>query len=213
MKAWWMKAWWMKHAEGTGTMDISLAQLWPRPHEDDDVAVVRARAKAMEDEAFSEIVRRQASLLYRVAFALLRDPHEAEDAVQETFLKLYRTGRWRYIQQERAFLARAVWRNALDRLPRSGIHMEDVEASDPADTRESPEESSLRTSEQALLHRLIDGLPEDLRQPLLLCAIDEMNSREVAAALSLPEGTVRTRVMRAKAELRRRFEATKGARP
>jgi RNA polymerase sigma-70 factor (ECF subfamily) len=61
--------------------------------------------------------------------------------------------------------------------------------------------------ERALLHRLIDALPEELRQPLVLSAIEEMTSREVAEAMGIPEGTVRTRVMRARAELKRRFEA------
>ena len=61
--------------------------------------------------------------------------------------------------------------------------------------------------ERELLRRLIDALPEELRQPLVLCAIEEMTSREVAVAMGIPEGTVRTRVMRARAELKRRFEA------
>jgi RNA polymerase sigma-70 factor (ECF subfamily) len=71
----------------------------------------------------------------------------------------------------------------------------------------SAEEELAAGDERALLRRLIDALPEDLRQPLVLSAIEEMTSREVAAALSIPEGTVRTRVMRARTELRRRFEA------
>ena len=54
---------------------------------------------------------------------------------------------------------------------------------------------------------LIEALPETLRQPLVLSAVEGMRSHEVAAVLGIPEGTVRTRVMRAKAELRRRFLA------
>jgi RNA polymerase sigma-70 factor (ECF subfamily) len=57
------------------------------------------------------------------------------------------------------------------------------------------------------LRRLIDGLPEELRQPLVLSAVEEMTSREVGVAMGIPEGTVRTRVMRARAELKRRFAA------
>ncbi len=52
----------------------------------------------------------------------------------------------------------------------------------------------------------MDGLPEEMRAVLMLSAIEEMTSREVGAALGIPEGTVRTRLMRAKAELKRRFE-------
>ena len=66
--------------------------------------------------------------------------------------------------------------------------------------------------DRALLHRLIDALPEELRQPLVLSAIEEMTSREVAEAMGIPEGTVRTRVMRARAELKRRFEAMRTTR-
>ena len=61
--------------------------------------------------------------------------------------------------------------------------------------------------DRELLRRLIDGLPEELRRTLVLSAVEEMTSREVAAAMGIPEGTVRTRVMRARAELKRRFEA------
>ena len=58
---------------------------------------------------------------------------------------------------------------------------------------------------QRLYQLLIDGLPEDLRRPLVLSSVEEMTSREVAEAMGIPEGTVRTRVMRARTELRRRF--------
>jgi RNA polymerase sigma-70 factor (ECF subfamily) len=63
--------------------------------------------------------------------------------------------------------------------------------------------------ERATLRRLIDGLPEELRQPLVLSSVVEMTSQEVAEAIGIPEGTVRTRVMRARAELKRRFVAMK----
>ena len=55
------------------------------------------------------------------------------------------------------------------------------------------------------------GCRRSLRQALFLSAVEEMTSREVAAAMGIPEGTVRTRVMRAKAELRKRFEAKEGS--
>lgn len=73
----------------------------------------------------------------------------------------------------------------------------------------SPEQSVVDGDERALLRQLIEGLPEDLREPLVLSSVEEMTSREVAEVMGIPEGTVRTRVMRARAELRRRFEAMK----
>lgn len=69
-----------------------------------------------DDEAeFTELVQRQSRFVFRVAYAVLLNSHDAEDAVQETFLKLYRNGGWRHLDNERAFLARVAWRVAIDR--------------------------------------------------------------------------------------------------
>src|SRR5260221_1443237 len=68
---------------------------------------------------FAALVERQARFVFRVAYALLRNPHDAEDVVQETFLKLYRTGAWERMQNEKGFLARTAWRIAVERLPRN----------------------------------------------------------------------------------------------
>ena len=57
-----------------------------------------------------------------------------------------------------------------------------------------------------MVHTLIDRLPADLREPLLLSAVEEMNSREIGELLDLPEGTVRTRLMRARQQLRAQYE-------
>jgi RNA polymerase sigma-70 factor, ECF subfamily len=154
---------------------------------------------------FVSLVERNARRMFRVAYSLLRNAHDAEDAVQEALLKLYRGDAWRRIEDERAFLARTVWRVALDRLPDAG--REDVAELEIASLSESPEERVAGGDERELLRRMIDALPEELRRPLVLSAIEEMTSGEVAAVMGIPEGTVRTRVMRAKAELRKRFEA------
>lgn len=76
-----------------------------------------------------------------------------------------------------------------------------------AATGASAEERMSGEAERATLRRLIDGLPEELRRPLVLSAIEEMTSAEVGVVMGIPEGTVRTRVMRARSELRKRFEA------
>ena len=160
------------------------------------------------DERFEEMVARQARFMFQVAFGLLRNRQDAEDAVQEAFLKLYRGEAWRRMENERGFLARTVWRVALDHLPKTE-RMSDVAEMELAASGESPEQSAVGGDERAMLKRLIDGLPEDLRQPLVLSSVEEMTSREVAEVMGIPEGTVRTRVMRARAELRRRFLAMK----
>jgi RNA polymerase sigma-70 factor (ECF subfamily) len=167
--------------------------------------------RSARDAAFAALVDRHARFLYRVAFGLLRNAQDAEDAVQETFLKLYRNEGWLAMDDEKAFLARAVWRSGLDRLGSAGAkamrHAEDVSGMEIASAAATPEENALGASARAVMKALIEALPETLRQPLVLSAVEGMRSHEVAAVLGIPEGTVRTRVMRAKAELRRRFLA------
>src|SRR6266536_854062 len=86
-------------------------------------------------EAFAALVARQSRFVFRVAYAVLRNSHDAEDVVQETFLKLYRSGRWQNVQDERAFLARTAWRMAVDRRPKTTGAPADLElisgAADP----------------------------------------------------------------------------------
>jgi len=165
------------------------------------------------DEAFSRIVHQHARLMYRVAHSLLRHPQDAEDAVQDALLKLYRGNAWQTMQDERAFLARTVWRTAFDRLQARPAQADETAQLLLRDTRPTPAEAAEDQDEQALLHALIDSLPPELRQPLLLSAIDELTSREIALAMDIPEGTVRTRLMRARMELRRNFEALTTSRP
>ena len=167
----------------------------------------REEAECREEE-FAALVERQGRFLYRVAYLVTRNVHDAEDAVQEALLKLYRTGAWRGMEDEKAYLARVVWRIAVDRLPRRSN--EAVADGDEVGTLEaggdSPETVAIRSSEEMQLRRLIEELPDELRLPLRLAALEEMNSREVGLVMGIPEGTVRTRLMRARAELRRRFE-------
>lgn len=159
------------------------------------------------EREFAAIVDRQAQFMFRVAYSLLRNAHDAEDAVQEAFLKLYRGEAWRRMEDERAFLARTVWRLALDCIRKTGGQMQDVAEMELAGRERSPEGLAAEEDERALLRQLIDALPGELRQPLLLSAVEEMTSREIAAAMAIPEGTVRTRLMRARAELKKRFQA------
>jgi RNA polymerase sigma-70 factor (ECF subfamily) len=164
------------------------------------------------DERFEEMVARQARFMFQVAFGLLRNRQDAEDAVQEAFLKLYRGEAWLRMENEKGFLARTVWRVALDHLPKATERMLDVSDVELVATDAvgcSPEQSAVDRGERAVLKRLIDGLPEELRQPLVLSSVEELTSREVAEVMGIPEGTVRTRVMRARTELRRRFVAMK----
>ena len=75
-----------------------------------------------DDEAeFTALVLRQSRFVFRVAYAVLLNSHDAEDAVQETFLKLYRNRGWRHLDNECAFLARVAWRTV------SYTHLEKID--------------------------------------------------------------------------------------
>ena len=177
---------------------------------------------------FAALAEEHGRLLFRIAHGLLRNAHDAEDAVQEALLRVYKSGLHEYVRaglrdscepeiaNEKAYLARTVWRAGLDIAARRPKRTESIDGDNEsgvgarrefAAAGRSAEEELAAGDERALIRRLIDSLPEALRQPLVLSAIEEMTSREVAAALGIPEGTVRTRVMRARAELRKRFAA------
>ena len=76
----------------------------------------------------------------------------------------------------------------------------------------SPETTVLSDDSIARIHRLIDALPEDLRQPLVLSTLDEMTSAQIAVTLGIPEGTVRTRIQRARALLKQKLAPAQEAR-
>ena len=156
---------------------------------------------------FASLVERQSRFVFRVAYAIVRNAGDSEDVVQETFLKLYRTGGRDRMEDERAFLARTAWRIAIDHRSRNRRETlrESIGEEDLASV--SPEQSAITANRSAAVHRLIDALPEELRQPLTLSTVDEMSSREIGEVLGLPEGTVRTRLMRARQVLKQKLEA------
>src|ERR1017187_2089639 len=163
---------------------------------------------AAREARFAGLVERQSRFVFRVAYSLLRNSHDAEDAVQETFLKLYRTGAWEAIENERAFLARAAWRIAVDKQTKRGkARQEPLDAELALRGGASPEEAAVTANWNAAVHRLVDALPQELRQPLALSTVEEMNSREIAQAMGIAEGTVRTRIMRARQILKQKLAA------
>ena len=162
----------------------------------------------LREERFRDLVQRQSRLVFRIAYAMLRNVQDAEDVVQEVFMKLFSSGAWEEMRDERAFLARTAWRMAVDRLPeRNGRFSGEDEAEEQASDRPDPEQMALHGDAVRLVHKLMDALPEELRQPLALSAVDQMSSKEIAAVLGIPEGTVRTRLMRGREILREKLAA------
>lgn len=159
------------------------------------------------DEEFSALVRRQSRFVFRIAYSILRNVQDAEDVVQETFLKLYRAGSWERMVDERAFLARVAWRTAVSQIRKAGASAPDADA---APTAQNPEQATIAHDWNSIVHRLIDALPEELRQPLALSSIEELSSREIAKIMGIPEGSVRTRLARARQVLRQKLSHYEG---
>lgn len=153
--------------------------------------------------AFALLVEQHSRLLYRIALAVARNPHDAEDAVQETFLQLYRHPRWPQIDDHRSYLARIAWRTAIRRTRKSDQQLPMTLPS----LNPSPETSAIDQQRESHLHALIDQLPQKLRIPLALSALGELKLVEIAKILNLPEGTVRRRIHSARQLLRQQWEA------
>jgi len=145
-----------------------------------------AREEAAAREVrFAALVERQSRFVFRVAYSVLRNTHDAEDTVQETFLRLYRTGAWEAVENERAYLARTAWRIAVGKLRNK--RDEPLRPEWPSHG-ESPEGAALTADWSAAIHRLVDALPEELRQPLALSTVEELSSQEIAQVMAYRRG-------------------------
>ena len=167
-------------------------------------------AATAREEWFAAVVNRQARFVFRIAYSALRSVHDAEDVVQETFMKLYQSRRWEQIVDERAFLARMAWRIAIDQRQKKPATSPERDAEWEG---HDPEQAAIASNWNQVVHRLIDGLPEELRQPLALSSFEEFTSREIAEVMDIPEGTVRTRLMRARQMLKERLMVRMKGRP
>ncbi len=168
------------------------------------------------DAEFTALVHRQSRFVFRVTYAVLLNSHDAEDAVQETFLKLYRNRGWQHAENERAYLARVAWREAIDLRPRrsqpSVSRSESLDPDEAPSLQPGPEQTLLSANQHSTLHAMIDALPEELRVPLALSAFDELRSPEIGAIVGIPEGTVRTRLLRARQILRQKLASLEESR-
>ena len=179
-----------------------------------DAELVRA-VVARDQEAFTVLMRRFNRLLYRTARSIVRDEFDAEDVVQNAYLLAYRDiAKFRGEAKLSTWLVRIVINEALACLRRRTrsahiLSLED-EACDGAldaayeSTRarpERPEEAAIRSDLRRLLEAKIDELPLPRRSVFILRALEELSVAETAAALGIPEATVRTRFFRAREQL------------
>jgi len=160
------------------------------------------------EQEIESLVREHSRLVFKVAYAAVRNRHDAEDIVQEVFLRVLRNqGRLGEIADMRAWLARIAWNVANDRR-RGQRDAEDIEqVAEPRSTVASPERRVERQQMAEIAAKMIAALPRELRDPLLLSTMEEMAGVEVAAVLGIPEAAVRSRVFRARQILKEKLAA------
>ena len=168
-----------------------------------------------EAKAFEQIMRRHNRMLFRTARAILRDDAEAEDAVQEAYLRAYWSmASFRGEAKLSTWLVRIVANEALARrrkqarraeiVPICGgdLHEDALEAEAAIPSSEGPDTRAERSEIRRLLEAKIDALPDAFRSVFVLRALEELSVEETAEALGIPEATVRTRFFRARSQLR-----------
>jgi len=175
------------------------------------------RIASGDRDALQLMMRRHNQRLYRTARAILRDDAEAEDAVQEAYLLAYRSiGGFRGDAKLSTWLTRIVVNEAIARRRKrertaevirmdGSPDFDEATDDDNASAPEPPERAAMRAESRAMLERQVDALPDAFRAVFLMRAVEEMPVDEVAAALELPEATVRSRFFRARSLLRERI--------
>ena len=173
-----------------------------------------ARAAAGDQPAFESIMRRHNRLLFRTARSILKSDTEAEDALQDGYLRAWRAFHaFRAESKLSTWLVRIVINESLGRLrQRSASVIPLTAAVDGADRQPEdwmeddpdcrPDRVATRGEFRRLMEARIDLLPDAFRSVFMLRAVEELSVEEVALALDVPEATVRTRFFRARALLR-----------
>ncbi len=194
----------------------------PAPLADQTDAELAARASNGDELAFEAIMRRHNRLLFRTARSILKSDEETEDALQEVYLRAWHVlGSFRAESKLSTWLVRIVINEALGRMRRRGAQViplddaVDVEGADhfsphfseggawmEDDPDHRPERKAMQAQVRRLMEERIDLLPDVFRTVFMLRAVEELSVEETAAALQIPEATVRTRYFRARGLLR-----------
>lgn len=156
---------------------------------------------ALNQADFNRLVEEHGPALYRMAYRMIGDQHEAEDMVQETFRSVWKS-RARYDPErgDRAWLVAILRRRIIDRWrkhPPPSVFGED-HAPDIGVSDRDPFHDEYTDEVQAAL----DQLPPELRETLLLVVVGDLTHQEAADLLGIPLGTVLSRVSRARVRLR-----------
>jgi RNA polymerase sigma-70 factor (ECF subfamily) len=172
-------------------------------------------AMAMEAAAptVETLVAGHSVMVFRIAYSILRNHHDAEDAAQECFLRVWKhKDRLHEVNNAKTWLARIAWTTALDKRRASRVMVSLSDEQSGAELMQSISDASPAADEQLagaemrqMLERLIAGLPEELRHTLELSTVQELNSAEIAEVMKIPEGSVRTRLFRARKQLKEKL--------
>ncbi len=186
----------------------------PLPATTTDAELVE-RAASGDEFAFERIMRQNNRLLFRTARSILKNDAEAEDALQEAYLRAWRAlSTFRADSKLSTWLVRIVINEALGRVRRRSaqvIPLESVmesidrqpqESTDEGDPDDQPDRAAMRSELRRFIEARIDLLPEAFRTVFMLRAVQELSVEETSAALQIPGATVRTRFFRARSLLR-----------
>ncbi len=156
-----------------------------------------------QEAAVAALVGEYASTLYRVAYSVLRNAADAEDAVQEAFLRVLRhRDTLGEVRDPRVWLIRIVWNVVLDRKRRAKTRPETDDVAElarvlPANGL-SAEDRAAAAQHHAQVLACVEQLPGKEREVLMLSAFEELTSVEIAAVLDITESSVRSRLFRAR---------------
>lgn len=165
-----------------------------------------------DTNAFEELVLEYEKKVYNVALRMLNNSEDAADMTQEAFIKAYNSlSGFRGDSKFSVWLTRIVSNLCLDflrsrnRRPTVSLSMEDEDGEDVqldiADTSQSPEQLLERSLTRESVRRGLQSLPEDYREILLLREIQGLSYDEIAAALDIEVGTVKSRIFRGRKKL------------
>ena len=182
-----------------------------------DDAELFARAKRGETAAYEEIVQRYQQLAFRTAYVITGSAADAEDAAQDGFVKAYRAlASFRSGAEPRPWLLKIVANEAHNRVRSIGRrHQLELRLAEghrlsdghrPGGAAPSPEAAAVAAEDTRRLLGLVNQLGEEDRIVIASRYFLELSGEETAAALGVPEGTVKSRLSRALSRLRARFE-------
>jgi RNA polymerase sigma-70 factor (ECF subfamily) len=198
-----------------GAMPTRIREPEPfRASEDPDAELV-ARWQAGDASAFERLVRAHERNVFRLLYRMLGSREEAEDAAQEAFLSLHRHGhRFRREARFSTFLYRVAANAALNRRrSRSRARAREIELAQRhatgAHVHVAPRDPEDATHGAEIQHRVqeaLQHLPDELRVAVVLYDIEGQSYKDIAETLSIPEGTVKSRIHRARLGLRERLK-------